>query len=563
MLLELILKALVVVLALSLVFGVLFRTWIDQRIFQMGKEQIGETLDMQLREINKVTAKSAPESRMQEIRARLTMFQVFDVTFDDPLFPAKGSSGMVQIVPLYSPDCHSTSVLLDDQDNILVTNRQALLTYVKFGKEDTDSGYFVCDKVDLGMPAVDQLFADYEKMAEQENDMHYIRTQLTSVYLDRATHTFIPHEGVMQLIEEADSDSPLHEETELASQPIHITIPGDRYELVELHTLNSKIYPYNALTAFMGEKQDTFDRFQEFEPFRSVSDTTNAGGFSGLEDNIYAFFERSSVYIDDKLYTLQLGFMLDSHDPQIQRYFWKYTLLCAGILSFLAALWVWRRHTLNQARYAFEDYQRDLTNHLAHDIKTPLMAIGGYAENLRDCDMTQEEQHRYLGAILENVTFTDSIINRTLQLGSMEQQKLRKEPVDLAKLTGETFRKYAPLLEEKHITWSVQGDTVITTDWSGLEIIVENLVSNAVKYTPEGGTIEAALSPKRIMLENTVTEQVSTKELKTPFVRGDAARSNSQGTGLGLTLAEHAAQANAGKLTLSCTETKFRAEVKF
>ena len=562
-LLELILKALIVVLALSLLFGVLFRTLIDQRIFHMGNEQIAETLDMQLREINKVTAKSTPESRMQEIRARLTMVHIFDVTFDDPLFPANGSSGVIEVIPLYSPDCHSTSVLLDDQDNILATNRQALLTFVKFSEKDPDSGYFVCDKEALGMPMVDQLFADYEKMAEQENGKHYIRTQLTSVYLDRATHTFIPHEGVMQLIEAADSDSPLHEETELASQPIHITIPGDRYELVELHTLDSKIFPYNALTAFMGEKQETFDRFQEFEPFRSVSDTTNAGGFSVLEDNIYAFFARSSVYIDQKNYTLQLGFMLDSHDPQIQRYYWKYTLLFAGVITFLAALLVWRRHTLNQARYAFEDYQRDLTNHLAHDIKTPLMAIGGYAENIRDCGLTQEEQQRYLGAILDNVGFTDSIISRTLQLGSMEQADPRKrEQLQAEELIEAGFRKYAPLLEEKQITYSITGSSTITANRDSFEMLIENLISNAVKYTPEDGTIEAVLGKKRITMTNTVTEQIDTKKLTQPFVRGDKARSNTQGSGLGLSLAERAAESNQMKLVLSCTRTAFKAELK-
>ena len=70
----------------------------------------------------------------------------------------------------------------------------------------------------------------------------------------------------------------------------------------------------------------------------------------------------------------------------------------------------------------------------------------------------------------------------------------------------------------------------------------------------------AAGSEERI---NSVSEKIDTKELKRPFVRGDAARSNADGNGLGLSIAERAALANGFRLTISCTDTAFRAEVIF
>ena len=176
--------------------------------------------------------------------------------------------------------------------------------------------------------------------------------------------------------------------------------------------------------------------------------------------------------------------------------------------------------------------------------------------------MTAEEQKRYLGSILENVAFTDSIINRTLQLNG-QQRPQQQETIAAEQLLHEAFGKYAALLEDKHIAYKLDGSAEITAERTDLEMILENLVSNAVKYTPENGTIEAVLDKKCITLTNTVTERIDIKKLKQPFYRGDAARSNSQGTGLGLALADRAAQANGGKLTLSCTETQFRAELKF
>ena len=182
---------------------------------------------------------------------------------------------------------------------------------------------------------------------------------------------------------------------------------------------------------------------------------------------------------------------------------------------------------------------------------------------IRDCGLTQEEQQRYLGAILDNVGFTDSIISRTLQLGSMEQTDPRKrEQLQAEELIEAGFRKYAPLLEEKHITYSITGSSTITANRDSFEMLIENLISNAVKYTPEHGTIEAVLGKKRITMTNTVTEQIDTKTLTQPFVRGDKARSNTQGSGLGLSLAERAAESNRMKLVLSSTRTAFKAELK-
>lgn len=211
-----------------------------------------------------------------------------------------------------------------------------------------------------------------------------------------------------------------------------------------------------------------------------------------------------------------------------------------------------------------EDYQRDLTDHLAHDIKTPLMAISGYAENVLNCKLSEDERKKYLSSILDNVAYADSLVSRTLYLNHMgEKRSAKPEPVQLEELVREAFSRYDILLDQKQITFSIDGSAEPTADRTALEAITENLISNAVKYTPENGAITVTLDKKRLTVTNTVSEKLDTKDLLRPFVRGDSARSNTSGNGLGLSIAERTAQTNGMKLTVSCTENDFKTELMF
>ncbi|MBR1458387.1 MAG: sensor histidine kinase, partial [Oscillospiraceae bacterium] len=91
----------------------------------------------------------------------------------------------------------------------------------------------------------------------------------------------------------------------------------------------------------------------------------------------------------------------------------------------------------------------------------------------------------------------------------------------------------------------------------------DNLLSNAVAYTPQDGTIRITLTDHRLTMQNTVTKQIDTTELKRPFITGDAARSKQTGSGLGLSIADAAANAQGFRLTLQCSDNAFTAMLHY
>ena len=257
---------------------------------------------------------------------------------------------------------------------------------------------------------------------------------------------------------------------------------------------------------------------------------------------------------------------VNTKEPQIVKLFWKWVLCFAALATLIALLYAWRKNVKNKAQYAFEDYQRALTNNLAHDLKTPLAVIGGYAENLIEMrkEGGGEKELRYLASIMDNVAYTDSIIAKTLRLSETEQTKeLNKVKVDIKALAEKLAEKYKAALEERGIELTVTGGGEITADEDTLTSAAENLISNAVKYTRDDGTIKIIADKKRLAVVNDVAEDVDTKDLTMPFVKGDKARSDKSSSGLGLAIASAAAERNGFGLKVSCKDKRFTAEIIF
>ena len=172
----------------------------------------------------------------------------------------------------------------------------------------------------------------------------------------------------------------------------------------------------------------------------------------------------------------------------------------------------------------------------------------------------QDSVNHNIASILENVDYTDSIVNRTLELNKIDDiREINKSEINMREITENILGKYRLMLEEKNISAEISGKMTLNADRATIYSAVENLITNAVKYTIPTGKIEIIMDKMSFKIINDIFENIDTKDLTEPFVTGDNARSKKTGSGLGLSIVKNAAELNGLKLSLSSAENKFTA----
>ncbi len=215
-------------------------------------------------------------------------------------------------------------------------------------------------------------------------------------------------------------------------------------------------------------------------------------------------------------------------------------------------------------QYEADEYRRNMSNALAHDLKTPLTAIYGYAENLKN-NVHSEKKDYYAEAVLENVNYMNSIIENTLELAKLENGSADSKPesINLAAMSAELFEKYRPVAEEKGIKLSIKGKTTVTADKETVSRAIENLISNAVRYTVENGTIEINADEKIFVMINTCDKSLKgdTEIFCKPFTKADKSRNDRRGSGIGLSLVKNITALNKLGFEVKAENGKFTAAI--
>lgn len=228
----------------------------------------------------------------------------------------------------------------------------------------------------------------------------------------------------------------------------------------------------------------------------------------------------------------------------------------------LIVVWILAVLTNNKNKYFYmtEDYRINLINNLAHDLKSPLMAMGGYAENLKENVHTEKREY-YADAIIENAGYMNTIISDTLELSKLDCHdiSLKKKHVDLCLLSKSIMDNYSAIIEEKGINTEITGNYTIDADVKEITRALDNLISNAVKYTKIGGIIRICADSDGFKIENDSSEEMpqNVDNLWGAFVKGNESRQGRQGSGLGLAIAKRILDMHNISSELKYEEGKF------
>lgn len=210
----------------------------------------------------------------------------------------------------------------------------------------------------------------------------------------------------------------------------------------------------------------------------------------------------------------------------------------------------------------------DFLNALSHDLRIPITAIVGYSELLQDLPTLSVDAQGYVERILEACRGMQSMVEELLDYARLEvgRVSIRLETVDIraALLEAEAFFK--PLAQQKNLVLSlvaVQDLPLVQTDPDRLRQILNNLISNAIKYTPEGGqvTICAARLNGSVYIEVRDTgiglSHEDERHLFEKFYRSLRPEvQREKGSGLGLSLVKGALDALGGSLEVESLQGK-------
>lgn len=202
--------------------------------------------------------------------------------------------------------------------------------------------------------------------------------------------------------------------------------------------------------------------------------------------------------------------------------------------------------------------RKDFVNNFSHEFKTPIVSISGFADLLLDEDVSPEEQREYLEIIRDESKRLAQLSSSVLLLNRIEAQTILTDKVVFP--LDEQIRQSVLVTQQKWRTKQLQFDANLPAyTYNGSETLLKevwlNLLDNAAKFSPDGGTVGVTLHTEPSAVVVAVTDQGCGMDEETrrhifeQFYQGDTSH-KTQGNGLGLAMAQKIAALHGGTITV-------------
>lgn len=211
------------------------------------------------------------------------------------------------------------------------------------------------------------------------------------------------------------------------------------------------------------------------------------------------------------------------------------------LLIFIIAAYILSRQSykIYLKREQLDSQRKEMTDALAHDLKTPLSIISGYAQNLQE-DIHIEKREHYASHILANVYRMDKIIKKMLEMSKLDSDsfEIKFEDVFLNEISSGIINRYKNICEEKSITTNIMGEAVVKADKALIERVIDNFFVNALDNMNDDGTIRILINDDKFEIYNSsshIPEDII-DDIWLPYKKGNVERNNTKGSGLGLSI---------------------------
>ena len=213
-----------------------------------------------------------------------------------------------------------------------------------------------------------------------------------------------------------------------------------------------------------------------------------------------------------------------------------------------------------------ETVRRDFVANVSHELKTPLTAVRGIVDTLLDDpEMEEGVRRHFLERVQDQTQRLTALVADLLLLSRAEAGNLASAPqrIDLREQALESFRSLEQDARKKHLTYESripERPIIVSGDPEALRQVVDNLLVNAIRYTPEGGWVrlDLGIEGNQAVIEIADTgigiPSEDQERVFERFYRVDKARSRALGgTGLGLSIVKHLVNAHRGSIDLVST----------
>jgi signal transduction histidine kinase len=204
---------------------------------------------------------------------------------------------------------------------------------------------------------------------------------------------------------------------------------------------------------------------------------------------------------------------------------------------------------------AMDEQRRSFLADVTHELRTPLSVIRGQAEAIADGVYPADASH--LAPILDATAALDRLVEdlRTLVLTDAGNLVLHKEPTDIGALVRETVESFRSQAESRglSLTTEIAADApTVEVDPARIRQVIGNLLSNAIRHTPSGGSVQVDVSsvPKQVTVTVTDTGEGIAPELLPHVFERFVKGASSTGSGLGLAIAHDIVTAHGGRVAI-------------